>query len=50
MDKYKGEDISILIPRNRMQFSKKGDINKRCWFDTIFVCYKLGLNKQMIFL
>jgi len=50
MDKYKGEDISILIPRNRMQFSKKGDINKRCWFDTIFVCYKLGLGKEIIFL
>jgi hypothetical protein len=50
MDKYKGEDISILVPKRRMQFSKKGEVNGRCWFDCIFVCYKLGLDKQIIFL
>lgn len=50
MDKYKDEDISILVPKKRMQFSKKGDINGRSWFDCIFVSYKLGLEKQIIFL
>jgi len=50
MDKYKGEDISILIPKRRMQFSKKNQVSGRCWFDCIFVCYKLGLNKEIIFL
>ena len=50
MEKYRDTDVSILIPRNRMQFSKKGEVSGRCWFDTIFVCYKLKLDKQIIFL
>jgi len=49
MDKYKDSDITLLIPRKRMQFSKSGQPLSRCWFDTIFVCYKLGLEKQIIF-
>src|SRR5210317_347769 len=49
-DKYKNEDITILIPPKRLQFSKKYVELNRCWFDCLFVCYKLGLDKQMIFL
>ena len=50
MNMYKSEDISILIPRNRMQFAKKGEINGKSWFDCVFVCYKMGLGKELIFL
>ncbi len=49
-EKYEDEDITILIPLRRLQFSKKGEDLNRCWFDCIFVCYKLGLDKQIIFL
>jgi len=47
---YRDKDISILIPPKRLQFSKKGEDLDRCWFDCIFVCYKLGLDKQIIYL
>jgi hypothetical protein len=47
---FKDDDISILIPNGRMQFSRKGDQLKRCWFDCCFYTYKLGLDKQVIFL
>ena len=49
-EKYEDEDITILIPLRRLQFSKKDKQLSRCWFDCIFVCYKLGLDKQIIFL
>jgi hypothetical protein len=49
-EKYEDEDITILIPQRRLQFSKKGEDLKRNWFDCIFVCYNLGLEKQIIFL
>jgi len=49
-DKYKNEDVTILIPPKRMQFDKKGVELSRCWFDCVFICYKLGLDKQIIFL
>lgn len=48
--KYKNQDITFLIPPKRMQFSKSGKDLDRCWFDCVFVCYKLGLDKQIIFL
>src|SRR5210317_458215 len=47
---YKDKDISILIPPKRMKFSKAGNQLDRCWFDCIFLCYKLGLDKQIIYL
>lgn len=50
IDTYKNEDITILIPPKRMQFDKKGVELSRCCFDCIFICYKLGLDKQIIFL
>ena len=49
-DKFKDDDISMLIPNKRLQFSKKGNKLSRCWFDTLFLCYKMNLKKQIIFL
>ena len=47
---YKYDDITLLIPNKRLQFSKKGNTLSRCWFDTLFLCYKMNLKKQIIFL
>ena len=49
-DKFKDDDITMLIPNKRLQFSKKGNTLSRCWFDTLFLCYKMNLKKQIIFL
>jgi hypothetical protein len=49
-DKFKDDDISMLIPNGRLQFSKKGEQLSRCWFDCVFLCYKLNLDKQIIYL
>jgi len=49
-DNFKDDDITMLIPNKRLQFSKKGEHLSRCWFDCVFLCYKLGLDKQIIFL
>lgn len=47
---FKDDDITILIPNKRLQFSKKGEELSRNWFDTLFICYKLNLDKQIIYL
>jgi hypothetical protein len=47
---YKDKDVSILIPPKRLQFSKKGQDLNRCWFDCLFLTYKLGLDKQIIYI
>ena len=49
-EKFKDDDITMLIPNKRLQFSKKGEQLSRCWFDCCMICYKLGLDKQIIFL
>ncbi len=49
-DNFKNDDITIIIPKKRLQFMKNGEQLKDCWFDTIFVCYKMNMNKQMIYL
>jgi hypothetical protein len=47
---FKDDDITMLIPKNRLQFSRKGDLLKRCWFDCVFLSYKMNLGRQIIFL
>ena len=49
-DNFKNDDISIIIPEKRLQFMKNGEQLKDCWFDTVFVCYKMNLEKQIIYL
>ncbi len=49
-EKYQDEDISILIPPRRLQFSKNGKDLDSSWFDSVFICYNLGLDQQIIYL
>jgi len=49
-DNFKNDDITIIIPEKRLQFMKNGKQLKDCCFDTIFVCYKMNMEKQMIYL
>jgi len=50
MENFKDTDITILIPPKRMQFNKSDLELSRCCFDTIFVCYKFNLGKQIIYI
>ena len=44
------DKLQMIIPRKRMQFEKAGNHLKRCWFDTCYLCYKIGLEKDITFL
>jgi len=39
--KYFADKCGIIIPTQRIHFIKKGDPTSRCYFNTIFVCYKI---------
>jgi hypothetical protein len=42
-------DTTIIIPKNRIQFSKNGIVNQnQCPFDCYFYCWKLDLNDRII--
>lgn len=45
-------NLQIIIPRKRIQFVKNGDndIIKKCNFDCFYFCYKMNLNRDIIFL
>jgi hypothetical protein len=49
--KDKTEHLQLIVPRTRIQFIKDG-IKKenRCNFDCLYYCYKIGLDKSIIFL
>jgi len=42
--------LQMIIPNRRMQFEKDGNQLKRCWFDCVFLCYKLNLKKDIYYL
>ena len=44
------ERLQMIIPNRRMQFEKNGNQLKRCYFDCVFLCYKLSLKKHIIYL
>ena len=46
----KREFIQIIIPDKRIQFIKGSDPLKRCWFDTMFLCYKMDLKNDITFI
>ena len=50
LKKYFKDKIQIVIPERRIQFIKNGVQNKRCYFDTIWVCYKMGFRNDILFL
>ena len=49
-----GDKCQIIIPRNRIQFIKleNGELKRggRCNFDCAYYCYKIGLDRDIIFL
>tara|TARA_R110000823_G_scaffold60152_4_gene144028 strand:+ start:87 stop:590 length:504 start_codon:yes stop_codon:yes gene_type:complete len=44
------DKLQMIIPSKRMQFEKNGINNKRCWFDCVFLTYKINLPKSITFL
>ena len=44
------DKLQLIIPNKRLQFEKACEPLKRCWFDCAFLCYKLGLDKDITFL
>ena len=44
------DKLQMIIPQKRMQFEKAGLPLNRCWFDTCFLCYKMELKQDIIFL
>lgn len=43
-------EIQIIIPRGRINFLKNGEQTGRCSFSCFFYCWKIGLEKDIIFL
>ncbi len=48
---FKNDKLQIVIPRRRIQFIKDGlESQNRCNFDCFYYCYKLNLEKDIIWL
>jgi len=41
-------EIQFIIPSGRYNFLKKGIKTKGCWFDTMWLCHGLNLDKKII--
>ena len=49
--KWKDKGIQIIIPRKRIQFIKDGnELQNKCNFDCFYYCYKMNLEKDIIWL
>ena len=44
------EELQIIVPDKRMQFLKGEDQLKRCYFDTMYLCYKMNLERDITFI
>lgn len=44
------EKLQMIIPNKRMQFEKNGNQLKRCYFDCVFLCYKMNLKSSIVYL
>lgn len=42
-------EIQMIIPNKRIHFNKNGNETKKCCFDTLWLCYKLNLEKDISF-
>ena len=47
---YFQDKIQIVIPKTRINFVKNGIQTKKCWYDTLWICYKMNFDKDIIFL
>jgi hypothetical protein len=43
-------ELQLIIPKKRIHFVKGMDETKRCWFDTVILCFRIGLDKDITFL
>jgi hypothetical protein len=50
LKKYFQDRIQIIIPKSRIHFLKAGVQTKSSWFDTIFICYHMNLEKDITYL
>ena len=50
LKKYFKDKIQIVIPERRIQFIKDGVQTNRCFFDTVWICYKMGFKSDILFL
>jgi len=44
------DKVQFIIPNRRLQFEVNGYNQKRCCFDTLFMCYKLELKRDIVYL
>ena len=49
MDNFK-DDFQIIIPKKRIQFIKDSVQLDRCWFDCVYICFKMNLKKDITFI
>lgn len=49
MDNFK-DDFQIIIPKKRIQFIKDDVQLDRCWFDCVYICFKMNLEKDITYL
>ena len=47
---YFQDKIQIVIPKSRIHFVKNSVQTKASWFDTLWICYKMNLEKDITFL
>jgi hypothetical protein len=42
-------DLQFIVPNGRYNFYKQSNTKKSsCWFDTMYVCYKMNLSQKII--
>lgn len=50
-ENFINDKLQIIIPRKRIQFVKNGnELNNKCNFDCFYYCYKIELEKDIIWL
>ena len=50
LKKYFKDKVQIIIPKSRIHFLKHGHAGTGCWFDTIFIAYRMNLEKDITYL
>jgi hypothetical protein len=50
LKKYFKDKVQIIIPKSRIHFLKNGQAGTGCWFDTIFIAYRMNLEKDITYL
>ena len=50
-ENFKNKNLQIIIPRRRIQFIKNGnELQNKCNFDCYYYCYKIFLERDIIWL